>query len=234
LDKLIHSQFHGAVLRYDGEWGAMKYPWHILKIMSLLLSKVERRISDEAKIASSAIIEGNVVIEEGVKVFEGAVIKGPCYIGANSIVGNNSLVRESMLGSKVVTGFSTEIARSWVGNDSWFHTNYVGDSVIEGNFGMGSGAVVANLRLDGKTIRTLDNTIDTGLEKLGIIAGTGVRVGINAMTMPGVNLGANSLVGPGVIVSKNISENKRVLVKQEHVETENKEITTYEKFRKAL
>ncbi|HEY4694629.1 MAG TPA: sugar phosphate nucleotidyltransferase [Candidatus Nanoarchaeia archaeon] len=234
LDNLIKKGLKVSVTRYEGEWGALKYPWHILHLVSILLGRIEKNISPNAVVATSAVINGPVVIEEGVKIFEGATINGPCYIGKNCVIGNNSLVRESVLEEGVVAGFGSEIARSYIGEGSWFHTNYVGDSVIEGNFGMGSGAVTANLRLDGKTIRTFDNTIDTGLEKLGVIAGTGVRVGINAMIMPGINLGAVSLIGPGVLISKNVSENKRVLLKQEHTETENKDVNTFDKFRENL
>ncbi len=234
LDTLIKNGAQTTVTRYEGAWSSIKYPWHVLSVMDILLSRVEQKISPEAQIAKNATIEGNVVIESGVKVFENAVIKGPAYIGPNSIIGTNSLVRNSILEECVVTGYCTEIARSYVGADSWFHTNYVGDSIIEGDFGMGSGAVIANLRLDSQTIRVLDNTIDTGLEKLGVIAGTGARIGVNATTMPGVMLGTNTLVGPNVSLNKNLSEGKRILAKQELEESDNKTNTSYGQFRENL
>src|SRR3989338_5044213 len=112
-----------------------------------VISKIEHTISPGANVSEKAIIEGKVVIEEGARVFEGVVIKGPCYIGKNVILGNSSMVRESDLEEGVVTGFNSDITRSYIGANSWFHTNYIGDSVIEGDFGMGSGAVLANLRL---------------------------------------------------------------------------------------
>ncbi len=234
LDSLIKSGNKTTVTRYEGVWSALKYPWHVLQVTRMLLKNLEQKISPEAQIAKSATIEGNVVIEEGVKIFENAVIKGPCYIGPNCVVGTNSLVRDSILENSVVTGFSTEIARSYVGDNSWFHTNYVGDSIIEGDFGMGSGAVVANLRLDGQTVRVKENTIDTGLEKLGLIAGRSSRIGVNATTMPGVMLASNTLVGLNVTLNKNLSEGKRILVKQELEESQNKSNTSYNQFRENL
>ena len=235
LDKMISDKLDVRFTKYNGSWVPLKYPWQILDITAYLLSNIEQQISPRAKVSEKAIIEGKVVIEEGAKVFEGAVIKGPCYIGKNCIVGNNSMVRESDLEEGCVTGFNSDITRSYIGPNSWFHTNYIGDSVIEGDFGMGSGAVLANLRLDDHTIRVGDEKIDTGKQKLGLIAGKGSRVGVNASTMPGVRVGSNSLVGPGVVLHEDVKDNTKILVKQEYQTSEHTPVlTSYEQFRKKL
>lgn len=233
LDQMIKDGLDVKFFQYDGIWIPLKHPWHILDITSYLLKGIGQQISPEAKISDKAIIEGNVVIEEGVKIFEGAVVKGPCYIGRNCIVGNNSMVRESNLEENCVTGFSSDITRSYIGAGSWFHTNYIGDSVIEGDFGMGSGAVLANLRLDGHPVMVGEEHLDTRRTKLGLIAGKGARVGVNASTMPGIRVGANSLVGPGVILKKDLEENKKITVKEESFEVqEHKTVpTSYDQFR---
>ncbi|MBI2085707.1 NTP transferase domain-containing protein [Candidatus Daviesbacteria bacterium] len=235
LDKMISDGLEVKFTKYDGVWLPLKYPWHILDITAHLLSKVEQQISPRAKVSDKAIIEGNVVIEEGAKVFEGAVIKGPTFIGKNCIVGNNSMVRESILEEGCVTGFNSDITRSYIGANSWFHTNYIGDSVIEGDFGMGSGAVLANLRLDDHTIRVGEEKVDTGKNKLGLIVGKGSRVGVNASTMPGVRVGLNSLVGPGVVLHEDVKDNTKIVVKQEYQVSEHTPtLTSYEEFRDKL
>jgi len=235
LGAMITDGVDIKVTKYDGVWIPLKYSWQILDITEYFLSTIEQQISPSAKVAKTAIIEGNVVIEEGVRVFEGAVIKGPCYIGKNCIVGNNSMVRESNLEEGSVTGFNSDITRSYIGPNSWFHTNYIGDSVLEGDFGMGSGAVLANLRLDDHTIRVGEEKTDTGRHKLGLIAGKGSRVGVNASTMPGARVGANSLVGPGVVLSGDVADNKKVLVKQQLEVTEHTPaLTSYDQFREKL
>lgn len=235
LDQMIKDGLDVRFAKYNGTWIPLKYPWHILDITAYFLSKIEQQISPKAKISEKAIIEGKVIIEEGARVFEGAVIKGPCYIGKNCIVGNNSMVRESILERDCVTGFNSDITRSYVGANSWFHGSYVGDSIIEGDFGMGSGAVLANLRLDDHTIRVGPENIDSGRHKLGLIAGKGGRVGVNASTMPGARAGSNSLIGPGVILYGDVKENKKVLVKQELEETEHTPaLTSYDQFREKL
>jgi len=235
LAQMISDKLDVRFSKYNGVWIPLKYPWHILDITAYFLSTIEQQISPGAKISDKAIIEGKVVIEEGARIFEGAVIKGPCYIGKNVIVGNNSMVRESILEEGCVTGFNSDITRSYIGANSWFHTNYIGDSVIEGDFGMGSGAVLANLRLDDHTIRVGSEKNDSGRHKLGLIAGKGARIGVNASTMPGVRVGSNSLVGPGVVLHEDVKDNTKILVKQEYqVSDHTPALTSYDQFRDKL
>ncbi len=236
LGQMIKDGVEVKFAKYDGIWFPLKYPWHILDITAYLLSKLEQKISPTAQVSDKAIIEGDVVIEEGVKVFEGAVIKGPCYIGKNCIVGNNSMVRESDLEEGCVTGFSSDITRSYIGANSWFHTNYVGDSVLEEDFGMGSGAVIANLRLDNKTVLAGNDHQETGRSKLGLVAGKGGRIGVNASTMPGVRVGVGSLVGPGVVLKRDLAENKKIVLKEESFEVKDYDSahTSYDQFRDKL
>ncbi len=237
LEKMISDGLETKFVSYAGVWIPLKYPWQILDITEHLLSKVEQQISPEAKVSDKAIIEGAVKIEDGAKVFEGAVIKGPCYIGKNVIVGNNTMIRESVLEEGCVTGFNSDITRSYIGPNCWFHTNYVGDSVLEGDFGMGSGAVLANLRLDDHTIRVKvrEELVDSGRHKLGLTAGRGSRVGVNASTMPGVKIGSNSLVGPGVTLYEDVLDNTKILVKQEYeVSDHTPQLTSYDQFREKI
>ena len=203
---------------YRGQSRSIKFPWHVLDAMDFMLARIqEPRIDPAAAIASSARIKGPVVIESGARVFDGAAVVGPAYVGANTIIGNNALVRESMIGQRCVVGYSTEVARSYVANDVWFHTNYVGDSVIDSNVSFGSGAITANLRLDERSVRSTirGQRMDTGRIKLGAMVGSGTRVGVNTLLMPGVKVGIGSLVGPGVVMKEDVPDHTQVLVKQE-------------------
>ncbi|MCA9386136.1 NTP transferase domain-containing protein [Candidatus Dojkabacteria bacterium] len=213
------------LLEYQQEWRSIKYPWHVLEVMELFLSKLEgETIADNVQIAENVTIKGDVIIESGVKIFEGAVIRGPAYIGKNTIIGNGALVRNSMIGNNSVVGFATEVSRSYVGNDTWFHKNYIGDSIIEHNVSFGSNAVTANLRLDEDEIYAMvkGEKIPTGTTKLGTIVGSNTRIGVGAMIMPGVKIGSDSVVGPMVVVQKDISAGVFLKTVQETVERENK------------
>lgn len=210
--------------KYHGQWQAVKFPWDVLKLMNLYLGKLERKIDKTASIAKSAIIEGNVVIGPNAKIFDNAVIKGPAYIGEGSIIATNALVRESMIGSNCVVGFATEIGRSYLNNDVWCHSNYIGDSIIDENVSFGAGTVLGNLRFDEENVKvTINNKrMDSGTNKLGAVIGSGTRIGINSSTNPGVKIGKNCFVGGGMYVDKDIPDNKMVLLDQKIKITTNK------------
>lgn len=239
IDKIIKDGRKVAYLPYQGSWKFLKYPWHILDIMEYFLTKAKRKISKSAKISPKAIIDGEVVIDDGVRVFEGAIIRGPAYIAKRAIIGNYAMVRESSVGEESVVGFASEVTRSFVGKDCWFHTNYIGDSIISDNVSFGSGAITANLRLDEDKIysKVDESKISTQRNKLGAIVGPNVRIGINAMIMPGVKIGPGSFVGSSVVLSEDLEDNKFCVARQEHKIIDNKkaiETKDREEFRKKL
>lgn len=203
-----------GLVEYKDSWATIKYPWDILKMTSFFLEEKKKK---------------PVVLEREVKIFEGGVIKNS-YLGKNVIVGNNALVRDSIVEEGCVIGFNTEIVRSYIGSDCWFHANYIGDSVLERNISFGSGARTGNLRLDEKEIIP-------GRVKLGSIIGKDARVGINASLMPGVMIGAESFVGPGLVLGKNLEEGKFCYLKQKLVIKKNihqVSLKKREKFRRKL
>ena len=206
LDKMMKDGLKFKAVEYDGFWQPIKYPWHVQPVFKYLFDKAEKRVSENAEIADSAVVKGDVIIEDDVKIFEGAVVNGPVYLGRGSIVANNALVRDSHVGRGCVIGYSTEIARSFLGNDVWTHSNYIGDSVIGNNVSFGAGTVTGNLRLDEKNI-CVDcdgDKVDSGTTKFGLVTGNNIRVGINTSFMPGVKVGGDSFIGAGIVIAKNI------------------------------
>lgn len=224
LDELLKIE-KGALVKYEGKWEIFKYPWQVLSVMEYFLSQIESTLIDpSAEISERANISGKVIFSEGVKILEGSKIAGPCYIGKNTIIGNNVLVRQSMIGENCVIGFGSEVVRSYLGNQIWLHQNYIGDSILEGNISLGAGTVTGNFRLDEKNISSMvkDEKVDTKRNKLGVIVGKDVRIGVNASLMPGVKIGSDSLIGPGVILYEDLPEEKFCTVKQELNIKENK------------
>jgi len=227
LNNLIKSGSKMQAVSFEGNWQPIKFPWHIFKVMKLQFEQIEGRISPEAQIAKSAIINNKdkVIIESGAKIFDNAVINGPCYIGKNVIVANNALVRDSIVNDGCVVGYSTEIARSYLGENVWTHTNYIGDSIIAGNCSFGSGTVTGNLRLDEQDIKININgkSVSSGANKFGLITGENIRCGINTSFMPGIKIGSNSMIGAGLVIPQDIPENSFVKGK---IELEIRENTT--------
>lgn len=210
----------GVTVPYRGMFGVVKYPWDILSMMRLFLTKfLTNTVSTECEIHPTALIEGPVMLQRGVRVAEHAVIKGPSFIGEGSRIGTNSLVIESMIAGRCVVGFASEVTRSYIGQGCWLHTNYIGDSVLEGGNYFGAGAVTANFRFDeGEIMSQIQGTRrGTGRTKLGCIAGRDARVGVNASLMPGVKLGSGSRVGPGFVLVADVPDNSTIFADPQYL-----------------
>ncbi len=215
LDLMVHEGRRIKVVPYAGFWKAIKYPWHIFGVTRYFLDHARPHISPTAQVSPRAVVEGRVVIEDGVRVLENAVIRGPAYIGAKSIIGNNVLVRDySHIGRNCVVGYSTEVKGSYIGDNCWFHSSYVGDSIIDDNCSLAAGTVLANFRFDERNVRVKvrGEALDTGLDKFGAIMGAGSKTGINASVMPGVRIGPGSFVGSHVCLMRDLPGNKLVMM----------------------
>lgn len=215
LDRMIKEKgMRLKAVRYSGFWSSIKYPWHIYDIAAYFMAQVKKpQISRKAAIAKSAVVEGPVMVEDDVKIMGGAVVKGPAYIGRGTVIGNNALVREAHLGDKNVVGFSTEVARSYIGDGNWFHSAYVGDSIISNKCNIAAGTVLANWRFDGKPVRVMikDELVDSGRTKFGAIIGDESKTGVNSCIMPGVKVGPRAVVGPGVVLKRDLEEGQTAL-----------------------
>ncbi len=218
----------------DGFFAGYKYPWDLFTINQHLMDgQVKRQtIEDGADVSERATVDGRVWIGEGTRVFEGACIRGPCYIGENSFIGNNSLVwNYSSIGDRCVVGYSTEIKHSLIGDDCWFHINYIGDSIISDNCLFGAGTITANYRFDEKNVKVRigEKRIDSGINKLGAIIGDSCKTGINSCLEPGVKIGPQSIVGPNVDLQEDLEPRKIILVdKNSYVKKENRIIVSSE------
>ena len=225
FDTMIETQVKNddtcIAVPYEGTWHAMKHPWNVLDMLHRFFAEEapEPFISKKADIAKTAVINGPAWIEDDVKIFDGAVINGPVYLGKGAVVANNALVRESMIGERSVVGYSTEIARSYLGNDVWTHSNYVGDSVLCDDVSLGAGTVTGNFRLDEQSIpvEVKGEKTDSGKTKLGAFIGPHVRIGINTNIMPGVSIGAGTFIAAGVNVEQNVPAGKFMYSKQEQI-----------------
>lgn len=219
LNKMITSKYKLKAVIYKGDWHMIKYPWHILDVMDYFSHSLQGKISDKAIISNKATIEGEVILEDGVQILEGAIIRGPSYIGQNTIIGNNSLIRNSFIGNNNVIGYNTEIKHSYIENDCWFHSNYIGDSVISENCSFGAGSIIANFRLDEKVINNhiQEPKIMTGHDKLGAFLGSNNRIGINTSIMPGIRIGSNCVIGPHVCLNQHIESNTTVIEDRKYI-----------------
>lgn len=214
LDNLVKDGYKIKVVPYSDFWAPIKYPWHIFQAVKYFLNAIQPHVSASASISEKATIEGRVTLGDNVRVLENAVIRGPAYIGPNSIIGNNALVRDySHIGADCVIGYSTEVKNSYIGDGCWFHSSYIGDSIIGKGCSFGAGTVLANFRFDEQNVSVMvaDEAIDTGLDKLGAIVGNNCKTGVNASITPGTKIGPNSIVGPHVYLTKDLGADEIIL-----------------------
>lgn len=219
MDNMVKDGYNIEVVPYNGAWAPIKYPWHILDIVKLMLDASESTIAPSVSISDRATVVGKVIIGDNVRILENAVIRGPAYIGPDTIIGNNALIRDySHIGADCVVGYSTEIKGSYIGNGCWFHSNYIGDSIVGNNCSFGSGMVTANFRFDEKEIKVKmgKDVISTGRNHFGVIIGDNCKMGINSGILPGRRMGPNSIVGAHVCLQDDLAPGQMAVVKQQY------------------
>ena len=199
------------------EWLDVGRPWDLLEANKRVLKRVEP--INNGQIEDGSHLIGLVSVAESARVRSGAYIQGPVFIDEYSDVGPNCFIRPyTSVGKNVKIGNACEIKNCVVMDDTRIrHLSYVGDSIIGKNCNVGAGSIVANYRLDGKTIRMTvkDENVDSERTKLGVILGDGVKTGINTLFMPGVKVGQDSWIGPNLVVHQDVPSNAFLLLKQE-------------------
>lgn len=199
-----------SFIPYEGYWKKLNYCHTVLGMTDIFLNYfVKKNTASSAYISPKATVEGEVYIDENARIEDFAVVKGPAYIGRNVIIGNHALVRNSLIEEKTIVGFGSEIARSYVGPRCMLHHNFIGDSILESDINPSWGTTMANLRIDGKTIKVKlpDKTLETDRTKLGSIIAKGVFCGVNCSIMPGITIGENTKIHPNLTVKTAIPAN---------------------------
>ena len=219
MDNMVKEGYKIQVVPHANFWAPIKYPWHIFDVVKHFLGSEKPHIAASANVSNKATVDRNVIISDNVRVLENAVVRGPAYIGPNSIIGNNVLIRDhSHIGADCVVGHCTEVKNSYVGDGCWFHSNYIGDSIVGRNCSFGAGTVLANFRFDEQNVsaRISGQCTDTSRDKLGAIIGDNSKTGINASVMPGKKIGPNSIVGSHVCLTEDLEPGKMILTKPQY------------------
>lgn len=184
-----------------------EYPWEALKGISDLIIKLGNELSSEEYDNPSE----NVWIHKTAKVFPSAYIGSPCIIGANTEVRHCAFIRGSALvGENCVVGNSAELKNVIIfDNVQTPHYNYVGDSILGYKSHMGAGSITSNVKSDKTNviIKDGDDTIETGIKKIGAMLGDYVEVGCNSVLNPGTIIGRNSNIYPTSCVRGVVPEN---------------------------
>ena len=192
IDDLLTLSHTLAAPLFEGK----RYPWEILPELKDFIRKLGATLSPEeydevspevwvhktAKVAPTALIQGPTVIGAGTEVRHCAFIRGSALVGEGCVVGNSTEIKNAVIFDSVQIP----------------HYNYVGDSILGFRSHMGAGVVASNFRSDKGNVNVHDGneTIETGLRKLGAILGDGSDVGCNSVLCPGSVVGRDCIIYP--------------------------------------
>ena len=184
-------------------WLDVGRPWELLEAVSWRLEELSPQINGE--VHASADITGPVIVEEGAVIRAGVSIDGPVLLKSGSTVGPNAYIRGSSVISEGATvGHAVEIKNSILYRDATVgHQSYVGDSILAPGVNLGAGTNIANLRHDGKPIKSYvkGDLVSTGRRKYGAVLGPMSKTGINTSIYPGAVLDTDATTLPGEIVT---------------------------------
>ena len=191
-----------------------QYPWEALKdIRDFILALGSRLSPDEYEEKGCGIW-----IARNAQIAPTASISGPCIIGPETQVRHGAFIRGSaLIGNGAVVGNSTEIKNAILFDGVQVpHFNYVGDSILGHKAHLGAGAITSNVKSDQSpvVIKHGEETIATGLKKLGAMIGDFTEVGCNSVLNPGTVLGKHVTVYPlscvrGIVPEKHIVKGER-------------------------
>lgn len=195
------------------------YPWEVLPKISDFIIELGNSLNKDkynligenvwvaksAKVAPTAFIAGPAIICENAEIRHCAFIRGKAIVGENTVVGNSTELKNVILFNNVQVP----------------HYNYVGDSILGYKSHLGAGSITSNVKSDKKlvVIKNSDNSIETGLKKVGALIGDFVEVGCNSVLNPGTVIGRNSNIYPlssvrGVVPANSIYKNMNDVVEK--------------------
>ncbi|MBR5512536.1 MAG: UDP-N-acetylglucosamine pyrophosphorylase [Ruminococcus sp.] len=183
------------------------FPWEALKGIGEMIISLGNSLDPEEYNNPSE----NVWIHKTATVFPSAYIGSPCIIGANTEVRHCAFIRGSaLIGENCVIGNSVELKNVIIFNNVQTpHYNYVGDSILGYKSHMGAGSITSNVKSDktNVVIKSNNETIETGIKKIGAMLGDFVEVGCNSVLNPGTIIGRNSNIYPTSCVRGVVPEN---------------------------
>ncbi|MBW6440905.1 NTP transferase domain-containing protein [Patescibacteria group bacterium] len=199
------------VVQVADYWFPITYPWNLLEANEYMIkNNIKNTKNKKVTIEKFTNISKNVSFGENTIIKSGSYIEDGVIIGQDCKIGPNCYLRKSTtIGDNCHIGQAVEIKNSIIGDNSNIaHLSYIGDSVIGNNVNLGAGTITANLRHDGKNIKTMinGNLVDTRKNKLGIFIGDNCKTGINNSFYPGVKIDSGCMILPGEIIKRDVSK----------------------------
>lgn len=200
-------------------FSGVTYPWEVLpKIHDFILTLGKRLpaelyeergeniwVAKSATVAETACLNGPLIIDEEAEIRHCAFVRGNAIVGKRAVVGNSTELKNVVLFNRVQVP----------------HYNYVGDSILGYRSHMGAGSITSNVKSDKTlvTVKGQEESIETGLKKMGAMLGDCVEVGCNSVLNPGTVIGRNSNIYPtsmvrGVVPADSIYKTETEIAKK--------------------
>ncbi len=185
IQKLLAQGQEISAFQTTGFWQDAVYPWDILKLNDMCLSKASPSLG--GTIEDGVKISGPVSIGDGTIIRSNSYIVGPCTIGDNCEIGPSVCVFPSTsIGNGVVIAPFSVVKNSVVGNNvSIGASSSIQDSIIAPSTTIGSHFAAhrgeADVKVEGEYHRV----------EMGAIIGSYCRLGDNTIAEPGTIIGNN-------------------------------------------
>jgi len=185
IQKMIKQGLQITAVETSGFWQDAVYPWDILKLNDMILSKTA--LSLGGTIEEGSRIKGKVSIGDGTVIRSNCYIVGPVVIGEDCEIGPNACIFPSTsIGNNVVISPFSVIGNTSIGNNVSIGPNAsVQDSIIApgtsigGHFAARSGE--ADITIEGEHHQV----------KMGAIMGSYSQIGEGVVVEPGTMVGNN-------------------------------------------
>ncbi len=206
---MVASETPVRVVRLEGRvWRDVGTWWDFLLASRMVLDwLVARGCRAEGLVDERAVVKGPVC-GEGFEIGAYSVVEGPVWLGRGVEVGPFTHIRGytvvhegSSLGAYVEVKASVLLEHVTAR-----HHSYIGDSVVAEGVNIAAGTITANLRHDGRSVRSCSGgrVVDTGLRKLGAVIGAYTKTGINTSISPGTRIGPCVWIEEGAVVRHDI------------------------------
>lgn len=205
IRRMIAEGCNILAMETDGTWLDAVYPWDILKLNNLILSKISPSLG--GNIEEGAVIKGLVEIGDGTVIRSNCYIVGPAIIGENCEIGPNVCIFPSTsIGTGVVISPFSILRNAIIGDNVFLGPNSaIQDSIIapgtiiRSHFTAQSGE--ATMMIEGEYHQV----------KMGTIIGNYSELADNVIVDPGVIIGNHCHVKPMKVISENIPDGALVI-----------------------
>jgi bifunctional UDP-N-acetylglucosamine pyrophosphorylase/glucosamine-1-phosphate N-acetyltransferase len=180
------------------------YAWNLLDANKHYLEAIKTH-KINGTIQDNVYIDWNIILETWAIIKSWTYIEWNCYFGKNSVIWPNAYVRwNTSVWENSKIWFSVEVKNSYIWDNSKIpHLSYLWDSIVGNNVNLWWGFKVANLRHDGRNIKSIVKwkLLDTWKRKFWCIIWDNVKTWINTQVYPGRVLETNSHTLPWEVIT---------------------------------